>query len=141
MSTAGRPRRGPPPFLLDTHVWFWYLTGSERLPAALVRAIDAASGEVWLSPISVWELGLLAECGRLSLSGGPRDWTEEAQRKFPVRDAPLNREVASVSLELTFSHRDPADRFLAATALVYELTLVTMDDRLAKAAWLPTRSG
>jgi PIN domain nuclease of toxin-antitoxin system len=141
MSRSGRSRRGPPPFLLDTHVWFWYLTGSERLPKALVRAIDAASGETWLSPISVWELGLLAERGRLRLSGGSRKWSEEAQRRFPVRDARLNREVASVSLELTLPHRDPADRFLAATALVYELTLVTIDDRLTKTTWLPTRSG
>jgi PIN domain nuclease of toxin-antitoxin system len=140
MSRPGRSRRGPPPFLLDTHVWFWYLTGSERLPKALVRAIDGASGEIWLSPISVWELGLLAERGRLRLTGGPRNWTEEAARRFPVRDAPLNREVASVSVELTLPHRDPADRFLAATALVYELTLVTIDDRLTKATWLPTRS-
>ena len=141
MSRHGRARRRPPPFLLDTHIWFWYLTGSERLPKSLVGAIDAASGEVWLSPVSVWELGLLVDRGRIRLAGGPRGWTEEAQRRFPVRDATLNREVAVVSLEINFPHRDPADRFLAASALVYGLTLVTIDDRLTKATWLPTRSG
>jgi PIN domain nuclease of toxin-antitoxin system len=141
VSRPGRTRRRPPPFLLDTHIWFWYLTGSERLPKSLVGAIDAAAGEVWLSPVSVWELGLLADRGRIRLAGGPRSWTEEAQRRFPVRDATLNREVAVVSLEINFPHRDPADRFLAASALVYGLTLVTIDDRLTKATWLPTRSG
>jgi len=44
------------------------------------------------------------------------------------------------SLELDLQHRDPADRFLAATALVYGLTLATIDDRLVSADWLPSRS-
>lgn len=140
MSAAGRARKRPPPFLLDTHVWFWYLTGSERLPRTLVRAIDAAPGDVWLSPISLWELGMLGQRGRLRLHGGLRHWAEEAQRRFPLRDAPLDREVAVASLEVALPHRDPADRFLAATALVHGLTLLTIDDRLVQAAWLPTRS-
>jgi PIN domain nuclease of toxin-antitoxin system len=141
VSAAGRSRKSPPPFLLDTHVWFWYLTGSHRLQKTLVRAIDAAPGDVWLSPISLWELGMLAQRGRLRLYGGLRGWVEEAQRRFPLRDAPLDREVAVASLEVDLPHRDPADRFLAATALVHGLTLLTIDDRLVQAAWLPTRSG
>jgi PIN domain nuclease of toxin-antitoxin system len=140
VSRPGRTRKHPPPFLLDTHIWFWYLTGSERLPKTLGAAIDAASDELWLSPVSVWELGMLADRGRVRLAGGARSWIEDAKRRFPLRDAPLNQEVAVVSLETTFPHRDPADRFLAATALVYGLTLVTIDDRLTKAPWLPTRS-
>jgi PIN domain nuclease of toxin-antitoxin system len=140
VSGARRPRKNPPPFLLDTHVWFWYLTGSERLPKPLVRAIDSAPGEIWLSPISVWELGMLSGGGRVVLYGGLRSWAEEAQRRFPLRDAPVTREVAMASLEVELPHRDPADRLLAATALVHGLTLVTMDDRLVRAAWLPTRS-
>lgn len=42
---------------------------------------------------------------------------------------------------LELPHGDPADHFLAATALVYELTLVTLDRHLVSAAWLPTLSG
>ncbi len=140
MKRAPRSRRHPPPFLLDTHVWFWYLTGSERLPGSLARAIDAAPGEVWLSPISVWELGMLDQRGRIRLEGGLRKWSEEAQRRFPLHEAGLSREVAIVSLDLGLPHRDPADRFLAATALVHGLTLMTVDDRLTGAAWLQTRS-
>jgi len=125
---------------LDTHVWFWYLTGSDRLPVGLARAIDASPGEVWLSPISVWELGMLDQRGRIRLDGGLRKWSEEAQRRFPLHEAGLTREVAIVSLDLALPHRDPADRFLAATSLVHELTLLTVDDRLTSAAWLRTRS-
>ena len=60
---------------------------------------------------------------------------------MPVRDAPLTREVALVSNELDLPHRDPADRFLAATALVFGLMLVTLDRRLQMADRLPTYSG
>lgn len=59
---------------------------------------------------------------------------------FPVNEASFTREVAIVSLEIDLSHKDPADHFIAASALVFDLTLITADDRLAKAKWLPTRS-
>jgi PIN domain nuclease of toxin-antitoxin system len=52
----------------------------------------------------------------------------------------MTGEVALVSHELALRHRDPADRFLAASALVYDLTLLTVDERLRRARWLPTRS-
>ena len=138
-----RPRPasgGRPPFLLDTHVWFWYLIASARLPRGLSKALDGALGDLWLSPVSVWELGMLEERGRISLARGLRTWVEEAGERFPLQDAALNREVAMTSREIRLSHRDPADRFLAATALVYGLTLVTVDRRLTSARWLPTRS-
>jgi len=53
----------------------------------------------------------------------------------------MNQEVALTSLELALPHRDPTDHFLAATALVYDLTLMTVDGHLCEADWLSTRSG
>jgi PIN domain nuclease of toxin-antitoxin system len=138
---SSRRSRPAAPFLLDTHVWFWYLLGSSRLPPGLKSAIDDAPGETWLSPVSIWELGMLHERGRIRLTGGIRDWCEEASQAFPIQEASLNREVAIVSREVELPHRDPADHFLAATALVYGLTLMTVDERLREASWLPTRSG
>jgi PIN domain nuclease of toxin-antitoxin system len=48
--------------------------------------------------------------------------------------------VAVTSREIELPHQDPADHFLAATALVYDLELLTVDTHLADAEWLPTRS-
>ncbi|MFQ5737506.1 MAG: type II toxin-antitoxin system VapC family toxin [Acidobacteriota bacterium] len=127
-------------FLLDTHVWFWYLIGSIRLPTGLRQVIDEHSAQCWLSPVTLWELGMLAHRGRVRISGSYRDWAGCAQREFPLREASLNREVALRSLEVDLPHRDPADRFLAATALVFELTLLTVDTHLVNASWLLTRS-
>lgn len=137
---SSRRRRPGPPFLLDTHVWFWYLVGSDRLPPGLRDAIDDALGELWLSPISVWELCMLDERGRVRLEPDRRSWVEEALGRLPLEEASLNREVALVSSEVELAQRDPADRFLAATALVFGLTLLTVDERLTNAPGIPTRS-
>ncbi len=127
-------------YLLDTHVWYWYLVGSERLPDGLRREIDARAEACRLSPISVWELGMLVEQGRVRLDRSYRSWTELASERFPIEEAPLSREIALRSLELELPHKDPADRFLAATALTYELTLLTLDRHLVAAPWLSTQS-
>lgn len=127
-------------FLLDTHVWLWYLAGSAELPKGLRSTIDGSAGDCWLSPVSVWEAGLLASRGRIRMRPGLREWVARATQRFPLREAPVNLEVAVRTHEIKLPHRDPADHFIAATALVYELTLLTVDERLAKARWLRTRS-
>jgi len=124
--------------LLDTHIWFWYLNGSDRLPDGIRRLIGSTVSECWISPVSVWELGLLAARGRIQLDRAYRKWLELAHRRLPLQDANLTREIALQSTELDLPHKDPADRFLAATAMVYGLRLVTVDQRLAETEWLPT---
>ncbi|ETW94983.1 MAG: twitching motility protein PilT [Candidatus Entotheonella factor] len=126
--------------LLDTHIWFWYLIGSSRLPSGLRDLIDRSVSACWLSPVSVWEIGLLAARGRIGLQTDLRRWVHQAREQFPIKDAPLNLEVALVSQEISLPHRDPADHFLAATTVVYNLTLLTVDQHLTEADWLPTRS-
>jgi PIN domain nuclease of toxin-antitoxin system len=127
-------------FLLDTHIWFWYLIGSDRLPTGLRDILDTPQQVSWLSPISVWEVGMLAARGRIQLHAELRQWMVQARQQFPLQDALLNLEVALTSREIMLPHRDPADHFIAATAIVYDLTLLTVDQHLTRAEWLPTRS-
>jgi PIN domain nuclease of toxin-antitoxin system len=107
----------------------------------LRSAIDEARAGLWLSAISVWEVAMLHERGRLKLEGGPRRWIERALDRFPLSEAPVTREIALRSHEVAVEHRDPADRMLAATAMVHDLTLVTVDERLRSVEGLRTRSG
>lgn len=119
--------------LLDTHIWLWSHTAPERLTRRVNETLAAESNQLWLSPISIWEFLLLAEHGRVRVRGGtPADWMEAALSRSPMHDAALTREVAVRSRSVQLPHEDPADRFLAATADVYELTLVTADDRLLR---------
>ncbi|MEQ1694056.1 MAG: type II toxin-antitoxin system VapC family toxin [Gemmatimonas sp.] len=116
--------------LLDTHVWLWALLEPERLSPAVRAALASGEHEIWLSPISVWEALLLAERGRVRVDTAPAEWVQRMVRALPRREAPVTHDIAVASRQLTLSHEDPADRFLAATAQVLGLTLVTADARL-----------
>ena len=116
--------------LLDTHIWLWALLEPERLSAEVRAALESPDNELWLSPISVWEAGILAERGRLSPVTSTTAWLQQMVAAIPRREAPLTHEIAMMSRQVSLPHQDPADRFLAATARVHDLTLVTADERL-----------
>ncbi len=116
--------------LLDTHVWLWSLTSSRKLGRHAARELVSARNELWLSPVSVWEALLLAEAGRVSIPEEPHRYLENVLAEMGYREAPLTHEVAFESRRIPLSTEDPADRFLAATSKVYDLTLVTADERL-----------
>lgn len=102
----------------------------KRLSNRLKGAIESSSESHWLSPISVWELGMLVAHGRLRLNDSLRIWVRRACAAVPVRDATLTQAVGLRADELAPTHPDPADRMIAATALTYELTLITADGAL-----------
>ena len=120
--------------LLDTHVWLWSHLDPDRIAKRARAAMSDSGNRLWLSPVSVWEFLMLVEKGRLGMKRGmtAADWLEAAMSRTPMQDAPLTREVAIRSRSVVLDHEDPADRFLAATADVYELVLATADERLLK---------
>jgi len=117
--------------LLDTHIWIWRLLEPERLPPSLEAALADRTSELHLSPISVWETLVLARRGRLSLDPDPHSWVRTALHRTTAKMVPLTHEVAMRSEDLSdLETRDPADRFLVATALVHGLTLATADQAM-----------
>ena len=83
--------------------------------------------ELWLSPMSTYEALTLYYKGRFEIDGDLSEWL--ARATAGTREAPLTHEIALVARQLSM-HQDPADRILAATAEVLDLTLVTADERL-----------
>ena len=124
--------------LLDTHIWLWSALEPARLSKRVSRALDDPKNELWLSPMSVWETLVLARKARVALDPSPEQWVRRALRELPVHEAHLNHEVAIRSEAIKLGHDDPADRFLVATALVHDLTLVTADRRLLRGRHVPT---
>jgi PIN domain nuclease of toxin-antitoxin system len=114
--------------LLDTHIWLWSLVEPARLGRRVQRELKNRDNELWLSPISTWEALLLHAKGRIRLHGNLQEWLARATAH--TREAPLTHEIVLSAQGLLLSHADPADRFLAATAQVLGLTLVTADERL-----------
>jgi PIN domain nuclease of toxin-antitoxin system len=114
--------------LLDTHIWLWSLAEPKRLSRRVQQELRQVHNELWLSPVSTWEALLLHAKGRIRLHGDIREWVARATEH--LREAPLTHEIVVAARELPLQHPDPADRFLAATAEVLGLTLVTADQRL-----------
>jgi PIN domain nuclease of toxin-antitoxin system len=113
--------------LLDTHIWLWSKSDPGRLGKRVAEALSSTANELWLSPVSVWEVLALAQKKRIRIAD-PLDWVTSAASQ--MREAPLTQEIVRTSFVLSLPHADPADRFLAATAKVLDLTLVTEDRKL-----------
>jgi len=114
--------------LLDTHIWLWSLKDASRLGNRTLTEFRSPANELWLSPISTWEALMLHEKGRFHLHAEPHEWI--ARAVAPFLEAPFTHEIAAASRQLRLPQRDSADRFLAATAKVLGLTLVTADANL-----------
>ena len=118
--------------LLDTHIWVWSVLDPGRLSARVVRQLVNPENEIWLSAVSVWELRLLHHKGRLKLMPDAVSWINDNLTRLNIREAPITFEVALAISSLNLPHNDPADGFIAATAKVFGLTLVTADEQLAR---------
>ncbi len=119
-------------YLLDTHIWFWSYIESNRLSSRVARTLADSHNELWLSPVSVWELTILIRKGRFRVQPDISTWVKKSMSDLQLIEAPLTVDVALAIPSINFSHGDPADQFLAATAKVFDLTLITGDDHLLK---------
>ncbi len=119
--------------LLDTHVWIWLMI-DEALTKPVKQQIEQASseGHLYLSAISIisiWELGMLTEKGRIALRQDIQSWVTEALTG--IQCVPLTAELALASTQLLGEiHGDPADRMIVATARAKNALLLTRDDKI-----------
>jgi PIN domain nuclease of toxin-antitoxin system len=121
-------------YLLDTHIFLWSLLDPSCLSEDVANELDNPANELWLSPITTWEVVILSEKGRIQLDAPPISWVKNVLSTLPFIEATLNHEVAMESRNIRLPHKDPADRFIAASASVYGLTLVTADRNLINGA-------
>lgn len=124
--------------LLDTHIWLWSLNNPEKLARAVRRQVENPKNELYLSPVSIWEADVLVRRGRVRLKQSFADWLAQVLANVPLREAPFNFAVATAASRLRLPEGDPGDLFLAATALVFDLTLTTADSQLLACTWLKT---
>jgi PIN domain nuclease of toxin-antitoxin system len=132
--------------LLDTHAWIWWIDQDRRLGAATIAALDRLPLEArpYLSGISLWEVAMLVERGRLRLDLPLSEWLEAAAHPRSVQIVPITAAIAADVAALPASfHRDPADRIIVATARVMKLPLLSRDVRITRSRlttrWTPGR--
>jgi len=122
--------------LLDTHIALWLDSGDNRLRASTRALIDGCwqnGGAILLSAITVWEIALLVDTGRIDLDIPVAAWIERFLDCPGIEAVPLGHQAASRSYQLHhLEHRDPADRLLIATAIELACPLVTYDERIVR---------
>lgn len=120
--------------VLDTHTLIWWIDSPQKLSKKARKAIeDEKSKEkcILVSSISVFEIYILIKKGKLELTNYPDAWLEKIESLPSVRFVPVDNRIASSSVDLPdFSHKDPADRIIIATALNLGAKLVTSDKRI-----------
>jgi len=124
--------------LLDTHIWIWALDETKKLGRVARREIESPKNDVFLSPVSIWEAHNLERRGRLRAKPSFPEWIDRVFLQTPLQEAPFNFAVATTASRLELPQSDLGDILLAATALTFDLTLVTADAQLLDCAWLKT---
>ncbi len=116
--------------LLDTHIWLWSYLEPYRISSEVTRELANPANGRFLSAVSVWEAIVLLEKKRIQFKKDFGEWFRESKEELKLNEVPVTWDVAHELRFTMLGHRDPADRFLVATAKVYDLTLVTADVRL-----------
>lgn len=118
--------------LLDTHAAIWFATEDESMGRRSRALADQAlkDGELNVSAISFWEIALLVAKGRLQAVRPPAE-LRALLLDSGVVELAITGDIALLSATLDL-HGDPADRFIAATAIAHRTTLATADERLLK---------
>ena len=124
--------------LLDTHIWIWAVGAPEKLSREVRRRLADPKNELLLSPISVWETHHLIRRRKIRIDRPYPDWLNYALAKVAIKEAPFSFAVAAEAAGIQLPQADVGDTFLAATASVFGLTLVTSDLQLLKCSWLKT---
>jgi PIN domain nuclease of toxin-antitoxin system len=118
--------------LLDTHIWIWSYLEPHRISSEVAGVLSDTDNELCLSAVSIWETIILLEKKRIRLRHDFGEWFRDSKKDLNLLEIPITWEVAHELRFTPLSHRDPADRFLVATAKVHDLTLVTADARLMR---------
>ncbi len=113
--------------LLDTHIFLWFISGDSRLPNNFRDAIQDPGNEVHLSVVSLWEIIVKFQLGKLPLPQSPESYIPLQRQRHSIASLPLNEASVTQLAKLPSIHRDPFDRIMICQALEHQMTIVTVD--------------
>ncbi len=127
--------------LLDTHALVWWANETTQLSSRSRRIIDGEvkDGSIAASAISAWEICLLVKTGRITLSVDTETWFRDLEILPYFRFVSVDAHIAKTAVFLPDPfHKDPADRFVVATALRLGVPLVTRDEKIRRSKLVRT---
>lgn len=115
-------------YLLDTHVFLWWLSSDKRLKVSWIQAISDSRNEVFVSVVSAWEMSIKIQLGKLRLKTPLVECFKDL--RFGVLDISLDH-ILSLN-QLPLKHKDPFDRMIIAQARAEQCVLVTDDEKMSE---------
>jgi len=122
----------PQIIVLDTHIWFWWITQEfQRFPKQWLNIIETAE-QVAVSPVSCFEIALAHQRGKLALPCDAANWLEQALAPAGIELLPITAAIAAHAVALSPVHKDPFDRLIIATALQHQAQLASVDSLFSR---------
>lgn len=113
--------------LIDTHVFLWFVNNAKELSSTARNLIENRQNPILVSIASLWELSIKTARGKLTIDGGYQRVEFDLNiNSFEI--LPISFAHTLQQNKLTFHHRDPFDRMIAAQALIEQIDLVSRDD-------------
>lgn len=118
--------------LLDTHVFLWLRNEPEKISKTVLDAYQKNENSVFLSLVSIWEMQIKQQLGKLQLAVSLTDIIKEQCENNDLRMVPIDLQHILGVEKLPFHHKDPFDRLLISQAKIEKLILVSSDSRFAQ---------
>lgn len=119
-------------FLLDTHIFLWWITDAPQLPSHIRKIIGKGNPELFLSAASCWEIAIKAQIGRIDLPDKPGIFISHQMALNAIQGLSIQASHALHVFNLPSYHRDPFDRIIIAQAQLERLPIITSDPLIAK---------
>ncbi len=114
-------------YLIDTHVFLWFLEGDLRLNKRMRSLIATSENEIWLSIASLWEIAIKTSLGKLTLSTPFAELIPQQLAENDITVLPISLDDLNVVVTMPMHHRDPVDRLLIAQAMSRGIPLISDD--------------
>ena len=120
--------------LMDTHTFLWWTLNDPALSPACRRIIANRANALYISVVSVWEIVIKAQTGRLPLPDPPAQFIPSRIAAGGFILMPVHMEHALQVSNLPLHHREPFDRILVAQAQIENLPILTVDSIIGQYA-------
>jgi len=117
--------------LLDTHTFIWWADEPEKLSGNALQALEDSNNSLLLSLVSVWEMQIKIQLGKMKLSLPLKDLLESQERTNQLEILAVTKEHIFALDNLPFHHKDPFDRLLIAQSIIEDATIVSIDPKLS----------
>ena len=117
--------------LLDTHVFIWWSGEPDKLSEKALDACENRTNRLTLSIVSIWEMQIKMQLGKLKLKRSLKDLVEKQQDVNGLQILPVSPNHIFMLDNLPMHHSDPFDRLLISQAIEEKLFLVSKDEKFS----------